>query len=116
MKVRYEDLHTPTLTVAYSEHIGGGEADRTTETVAIRELPSTNQREYEAVRQAIRTTERMKTGQIRLAVIRLTLWDKTHNLSGAAQKLHYSYDAVQSFHEEFIKLVGSYYGLMDGDE
>lgn len=113
LKARYDGLHTPSMTVAYSEHIGGGEAGRTTETVALRELPSTNQREYEAVRRAIQTTKRMRTGTARIEIIRLTMWDRTHSLEGAAQKLHYSYDTVKNYHTEFIRLVGVYYGLMD---
>lgn len=116
LKVRYEDLHTPTLTVAYSDHVGGGEPGRTTETIAIRELPSTNQREYEAVRRAIRTTERMTTGPLRLQIIRMVLWDNSHTLTGAASRCHVGEATAWRWHGDFIRLVAKNYGLLDEDD
>lgn len=64
---------------------GGGDG-RAVEGLAIRELPSTSQREYEAVRRAVETTEHYRNGQERLKVIELVLWKKTHNLQGAASR------------------------------
>lgn len=81
--------------------------------LAIRELPSTSQREYEAVRRAVETTEHYRNGQERLKVIELVLWKKTHNLQGAALQIPCHVDTAKVWHGDFIRLVASYYGLMD---
>lgn len=116
LKVRYEDLHTPALTVAYGEHLGGGGDGRTTEAVAIRELPSTHQREYEAVRHAIIITGGQPTGALRLQLIRLVFWDCSHNLIGAANQVHVGEATAKRWHGDFIRLVAKVYGLLDKDD
>lgn len=109
----YGELHTIPMTVNYSDHIGGGEACRSTETTAIRELPSTKQREYEAIRLAVETTRRYRNGADRLKVIRLVLWNRSHTLEGAALAVPCHYKTAQGWHNEFIRLVAGYYGLTD---
>ena len=89
------------------------EAFHHVEGLAIRELPSTSQREYEAVRRAVETTEHYRNGQERLKVIELVLWKKTHNLQGAALQIPCHVDTAKVWHGDFIRLVASYYGLMD---
>lgn len=91
----------------------GTGTSRTVENLAIRELPSTSQREYEAVRRAIECTEHYSNGLDRLLIIKLVLWDKTHTLEGAAMQIPCSVRTVKEWHREFIRLVASYYGLMD---
>lgn len=113
LKAEYADLHNQSVTPNYSGIPGCGAVGRATEDVAIRELPTTKQREYEAVRRAIATTERMKSSRDRLKVVDLVFWKQTHTLEGAALMVPCSYDTAQNYHEEFIKLVASFYGLMD---
>lgn len=110
---QYEDLHSPSLTANYSGMPGGGGDGRTLEAAAIRELPGTKQREYEAVRRAIGTTERMRTGDLRLRLIRLVLFKGSHTLHGAALSIHISYSQAKNYHREFICLVAKNYGLLD---
>lgn len=92
---------------------GGGNVSRGTEDIAIRELPNTSQREYEAVKQAIAVTERMNASRDRLKIINLVFWKKTHTLEGAALTIPCSYRTAQRYHESFIELVAEKYGLMD---
>lgn len=113
LKADHEQLHTTTMTMSYTEHIGDSEASRTTENIAIRELPTTEQREYEAVLRAIKATKRYKGGDERLAIIRLIYWDKSHNIDGAAIVTHCSSSSAHRYHTEFLRLVASYYGLLD---
>ena len=113
LKAEYADLHSQSVTPNYSGMPVSGVAGRATEEVAIRELPTTRQREYEAVNMAIAVTERMKTGRYRLKVIDLVFWKRSHTLEGAAMIAHCSYDTAQNYHEDFIKLVAKFYGLMD---
>lgn len=112
LREEYMDLHSASMTASYSGMPRGG-SGRSLESVAIRELPSTKQREYEAVRRAIEATERYKNGRDRLYVIQLVLWKRSHTLDGAALMVPCSIATAKRYHGEFICMVASYYGLMD---
>jgi hypothetical protein len=60
-----------------------------------------------------RSTERYRSGRDRLYVIKLVLWDRSRPLEGAALVLPCSYMTARRYHNEFICLGASYYGLMD---
>ena len=113
LKERHNDLHTSSAISNYSGERGSPQTSRTTENVAVRELPSTSQREYEAVRRAIETTEHYNNGRDRLRIIKLVLWDGTHTLDGAALSVPCSERTAKRYHGEFIRMVASFYGLMD---
>lgn len=113
MVEEYRDLHSPNVTASYSGMPGGGSDGRTLENLAIRELPSTRQREFEAVRRAIHITERMRSGGQRLQLIRLVLLENRYTLRGAALSIPISYDQAQNYHRDFIYLVAKCYGLLD---
>lgn len=109
----YKELHTQTVTADISGMPRGGGAGRTTEMIAIRELPSTRQREYESVRQAIRITNRMPNGFDRIKLIELVFWRQSHTLEGAAMCIPCSYRQARRYHTDFIFAVAKAYGLMD---
>lgn len=112
----YANLHSQSVTADYSGMPRGGGGGRGLESLAIRELPSTRQREYEAVRRAIRVTERYRSGEERLKVLKYVFWENRKGrdlLQFAALQTPCSYDTAQTYHEEFIYLVASFYGLMD---
>ena len=113
LKEEFEDLHTFAVTPSYGGTAGGGGASRATEDVAVRELPSNKQREYEAVRRAIAATERMAASRDRLRVIELVFWKRSHTLNGVALLIPCHYNTAQKYHAEFIMLVASFYGLLD---
>lgn len=113
LREQYRDLHSPSVTADYSGVPRAGGESRVLEALAIRELPSTAQREYEAVRRAIATTERYRNGRERLKVIRLVLWDRSHTLEGAALMVPCSARHAKEWHGDFIRLVASYFGLLD---
>jgi hypothetical protein len=113
LKEEFADLHTQSITANYSLAPGGSGASRTTELIAIKRLPTTKLREYAAVYRAIETTERYKDGQDRLKIIRLVFWDKTHTVDGAGLTVPVSAATAWRWNGEFIRLVASYYGLMD---
>lgn len=113
LKEQYEELHTVSTVANYAGIPGGGGDGRALERVAIRELPSTTQREYEAVRRAVCATERYRNGADRLKVIRLVLWDRSHTLEGAALAVPCSMATVWRWHSDFIRLVAANYGLLD---
>ena len=116
LRKEYEALHEQSVTANASGMPGGGGVSRGTESVAIRELPFTKQREYEAVRCAVEYTRNFKNGELRLKIIDLMYWKNSHTLAGAGQKVGYSYDRARQIHQEFIVAVATYYGLMDKEE
>ena len=114
LKAEYEELHSQSVTAQYSSlpHTEG--VSRGTEMVSIRELPSTRQREYEAVRRAIEQTRGYANGKERLAVVNMVLWKRSHTIGGAALTIPCHEVTARQLHGEFIRLVAQKYGLLDG--
>lgn len=114
LEEEYRELHNQTITQQLSGMPGGGGTGRTVEQCAVRELPATRQREYEAVRRAIKLTESTPwSGETRMKIIRLVFWDRSHTLEGASQVAHCSYRTARRYHAEFIMTVAKFYGLLD---
>ena len=113
LRREYDELHEQNVTANLSGMPRGGDGGRTVEMIAIRELPSTRQREYEAVRSAVKATEQMPNGADRIQLINLVFWRRSHTLEGAALKLGYSSRTARRYHTEFIRTVASHYGLLD---
>lgn len=116
LKKEYEALHEQSVTANTSGMPGGGEVSRGTENIAIRELPYTKQREYEAVRRAVEYTKHFRNGEERLKIIDLMYWKNSHTLAGAGLQVGYGYDRARQIHQEFVVAVATYYGLMDTEE
>ena len=114
---QYAGLHSAGGTANYSGMPSAHGGGRSTEMVALRELPSTSQREYEAVRRALETTARYRNGKARLRMVSMVFWsgNEKMTLAGVAMRLHYSKERVTQWHGEFIRLVASNFGLMDED-
>ena len=115
LKRDYEELHRQSITACYSGMPAGGGACRKTENIATRQLPYTQQKEYDAVKAAVAATSLLQTGKERLRLIDLVFWKKSHTLSGAAYKLNISETTAQRYHSEFIYLVAEKYGLAEGE-
>jgi hypothetical protein len=114
-KREYEQLHEQSVTANISGMPGSGEVSRGTEDIAIRQLPYTRQREYEAVKRAVEATQRRENGKERLRIIDLVYWKRSHTLEGAALSVGYGYDRARQLHGEFVRLVAANYGLMDNE-
>ena len=113
LRAEYADLHSQSVTANYSGMPRSGDVSRGTEDIAVRELPTNSQREYEAVRRAIEQTERYQNGLQRLAIIRMVLWDGQYTLEGAALQIPCGIATAWRWHGEFIRLVASNYGFLD---
>lgn len=111
----YDDLHSQSITQSYSGMPRGPSDGRGLERIAIRELPSTKQREYESVKMAIRDTQTCANGADRLRLIDLVYWRQTHTLKGAVKRIPCGVATGKRWNGDFIRLVAAYYGLMDGD-
>jgi hypothetical protein len=115
LKKEYDALHQQSVTANLSGMPAAGTVSRGTENIAIRELPKTKQREYDAVRQAIEITSRINNGNIRIRIIDFVYWKRTHTVEGAAMKAGYSVDRGKQIHGDFVRLVAKCYGLMDDE-
>ena len=113
LKKEYEYLHEQSVTANLFGMPGTGGVSRGTENIAVRELPKTKQREYDAVTKAIEITGRLPNGKQVLRIIELVYWKRTHTVEGAAMKSGYSVDRGKQLHGDFIRLVAKHYGLME---
>lgn len=113
LKKEYDALHEQSISAMMSGMPVSGNTSRSTETIAVRELPRVKQREYEAVRRAIEYTKTTKNGNLKLRMIDLVYWKKSHTVEGAAMKVGYSADRGKQMHGDFIRLVAKFYGFMD---
>ncbi|WP_294759254.1 hypothetical protein [uncultured Gemmiger sp.] len=106
------ELRQTPLSIAMTgmPHQRGKTSDPVADAV-MRELPSVNRRELEAVQKAIEETRALRNGAERLEMVRLVFWARTHTLEGAAMKLHWSERTVASWHREFIRCVAKYFGF-----
>lgn len=115
-KQEYNAIHQQSMAIDMSgmPRDSGG-ASRTLENLAIRELPATKQREYEAVRRAVEAILRKQNGKAWYSLIDLMYWRNSHTLEGAALEVGYSKDRAKQLHGDFIRMVAKNYGLMDSE-
>ena len=108
-----DDLHRQSITPAYESTPHGTAVNRTAENIALRTLPAPDMREYEAVRDALEfTSSAYKDGALRVELIRLVFFSKTHTLQGACDKLNVSYGTGKKWHNAFIKTVAKNMNLI----
>ena len=69
--------------------------------------------DFEAVKNAISQTRRLRNGEMRMEMIDLVFWKQSHTLSGAAMQFPLCEREVRQWHTDFIRLVGRNRGLID---
>lgn len=112
LKQAWNDLHSQSLTADMSGMPKSGSAGRTVEQIALRQLPPDDQKDYDAVTQAIKITQLLKDGKERLALIHYVYWyPKEHTVKDAAPRTHISEATAKRWHGEFVKLVGKCRGF-----
>lgn len=111
----YEQLKVQKVTASAGNAPGGGSASRVTETVALRQLPPQEQREFDAVHSALERTKRMKEGSLRLKVVKMTLW-QGYSIGGAALLASVSNTTARRYRWQFLMTVGQCYGFMTEEE
>lgn len=111
LNVEAERLQAANVTPNYDAVGHGSGISKPTEQAALRQLPAPDQRQLDAVRQAVNLTRQLPNGERRLAMIDIVYWRKVGNLQYAADKLYYSYRTLCWWHSDFVHLVARYYGL-----
>lgn len=114
LKQEYDTIHSQHIATDPSKILGSSSnTSRSTEILALLQLPPAKQADYDAVTKSIEQTKRLKTGAQRLQLIDMVFWKQSHTLEGAAYKIGFSYDQCKLFHRDFLRLVGLNRGLED---
>lgn len=88
---------------------GGSGVSRKGERAVLRSVPTeTDIKNYNAVSNAIKTTELYDNAKERIQIIDLLIWKNTHTMEGARRATGYSIDTVKDFHAAFLALVAIY--------
>ena len=104
-----KEIHSGKVTLAYSGMPMGGDTSRTTELIAMRQLPRNDQRDLDAVRATLDTIHRQcKNANLRLKMVDIVYWRRTHSVDGASMILHIAPSTAHSWDRELIKLVDAY--------
>lgn len=110
-----KELRQQKITADLSGMPKGGSASRTVEGIALRQLPAQEQREYDAVHKAIERTMAMKEADLRMKVVKLTMW-RGYAIQSAAMAVHASKATACRYRWQFILLVGHMYGFLTEEE
>ena len=105
-----ERIKAVSVTASASGGRAGTSVSRTTENAALRELPKQEQRELDAVREAIATTRQYRNGEHHVRLIELMYWRGTANVSMiyAAGEIPIALITARAWHNDFVKLVDAY--------
>ena len=112
LRKEYNEIIEQSVVPGYSPAPGGGGDPRKAESAALRELPRPYQQELESVESAVRHTKAFKDGSERIQLIDLIYWRQTHTLSGASLKCNVDYSTGKRWHNDFIRCVGAFHGLL----
>lgn len=93
---------------------GGGDS-RSLENIATKSLPPQEQKEHDAVLAAINKTKVMPDGNLRLAVVRMTMW-RNFNIAGSAMQMNVAERTARRYRWQFVLLTGYTYGLLTEEE
>lgn len=112
LKAEFEDLHsarvTPSYSGATSSHSG---INRSSEELALRELPAGSQMYYDAVTNALAFTAMLKDGEERLTFIKgYHFKQRWARIKDASYSLHVSESTLNRWHKAFVKKVGENLG------
>ncbi len=107
-KMEFDALHEQKITANTSGIPGGGGSYRTVEQIAIRQLPTGEQEEFEAVDKALSRTRVMSCANERIQVVKWTLF-RNYRISDAALRFHISERTVRRYRYQFIALVWCMY-------
>lgn len=111
IKKEYDDLHCQNMTADLSGMPRGGSTARTTETIALRQLPPALEKEYQDVTAALRITESYPEGKSRVKLIELVYFKHGGmKIEHAAYKVNVSYSTSKRWHKDFIYLLAKLHG------
>lgn len=112
-KAQYIELHSQSCVAELSGMPHSGNVSRTTENIALQQLPRAIQNEYDAVTRAIEITLLMPDGEKRVELIRLMYWrGKKLNVTDVVSLIPVAEATGWRWHSAFIQLVGECAGYI----
>lgn len=109
-----EDKRSISTTANYSSGPRGSGDARGTENAAMRQLSPVKMREYEAVRKAVEDTGAVPgNGYLRVKLVEMVYFKRTHTLEGACQELHISYITGKRYNQDFLCGIAKNFGLLE---
>lgn len=114
-KKELRELRDQKITANLNGMPGSHTASRTTEGIALKQLQPQEQREFDAVDQAIKRVKGMPEPKLRMEVVKITLW-KSCGIHTAAMELNISDRTARRYRWQFILLVGHTYGFLTEEE
>ena len=112
-KEEYEELHSQSLNQQLTGMPGSGEAGRTTENIALRQMAPMKQMEYDAVTRAIGITKLLPDGEKRLELIERMYWQgKKRNIYQVVYQVGIAEATGKRWHNRFIRTVGECVGYI----
>lgn len=115
LKEDWQNLHETSITANYSAMPKGGNAGRTVETIALRQMEPDDQKVYDAVSRAIEIMSLLPEGKRRVDMINLCYWVKNPmSLKSAALHLYISERTAKRWHGAFVRCVAKCYGFQVG--
>lgn len=111
IKREHDDLHQQRLTVELTGMPRGGGTARGTEMIALLQLPSALEKEYQDITDALQITKTYPDGEIRAKLIELTYFKHGGiKMEHAAYKANISYATAKRWHKEFMYLLAKLHG------
>lgn len=109
-----EDKQSISTTANYSLGPRGSGEARGTEAAAMRQLSPVKMREYEAVRIAVETAGSIPgNGYLRVKLVEMVYFKRTHTLEGACQELHIGYITGKRYNQDFLCRIAKAFGLLE---
>ena len=103
------EIHAGSVTPNYSGMPSAHSASRTTELIALKQLPPYEQKQLDAVRGALEAIKLQypATFDIRQGLIEALYWKRTHTIEGAALKLHIAESTARLYDRQFTERVST---------
>lgn len=99
------DLQTMSVTPSLNGMPHGGEAGRSTEDAALRQLPHTQQRRLDAVEEAVTISSQLTSGPSRVKLVELVYFTRRFTVEGAAMQIPISVRQAWAWNNDFLLLV-----------
>ena len=107
-------LEQRVTSVMSMDGIRSGRISNPTQDCVIHDLPPKEQRKLDAIEGAIERTRRIhpEDAELRLKVVSLVYWKKSHTIEGAAMKIPCHRNVAGNWQGEFIKMVADELSLV----
>ena len=107
---KLKELKSTSVTPRYTKGGGRGSSCRKTELIALRSLDPKEQAYFDAVDKALRRTQKMPDGDIRVKFVKLTYMQKGRMMPiyMVADKCFVSYSTALRWNKDFVYMVADY--------